>query len=231
MTATISIFENVLLITFVALALISAVVGSLRRARTAAHRQLDLDVLARRLSFDDFHSRRDDDFAAGWGFLSPLAQGEDRFAFNILRGRYHDQSLFIFDYHFRTSSGKQRQEHYCTFLMLVFKEVFPQIRIQPESLGMKIADALGLGGDIKFESAAFAKLYGVRSADKKFAYDVCNTQMIEYLLANPGLRVEIQGPALLLAFEPQLPVSRIEFELQRLVEIRSRMPEYLFAQS
>jgi len=68
----------------------------------------------------------------------------------------------------------------------------------------------------------------VRSPDKKFAYDVCNPQMIEYLLMNPGLQVEIQGPALLLVFEPQLPVGQIESNLQRLIEIRSRLPEYLF---
>jgi hypothetical protein len=47
--------------------------------------------------------------------------------------------------------------------------------------------------------------------------------------ANRNLQVEIQGPViLLLAFEPQLPVGQIESNLQRLVEIRSRLPEYLF---
>src|ERR1035441_7551738 len=92
----------------------------------------------------------------------------------------------------------------------------------------KMAAALGLEDDIKFESAEFARTYRVQSKDKRFAYDVCNPQMIEYLLANPGLQVEIQGPVILLAFEPQVPVSRIEFNLQRLVEIRTRLPEYLF---
>ena len=68
----------------------------------------------------------------------------------------------------------------------------------------------------------------MRSPDKKFAYDVCNPQMMEYLLKNPGLQVEIQGPVLSLVFEPQLPVGQIESNLQRLIEIRSRLPEYLF---
>jgi hypothetical protein len=68
----------------------------------------------------------------------------------------------------------------------------------------------------------------VRSQDKRFAYDVCNPQMMEYLLANRDLEVEIQGPVILLAFESQLPVGQIEFNLQRLIEIRSRLPQYLF---
>jgi hypothetical protein len=43
-------------------------------------------------------------------------------------------------------------------------------------------------------------MFRVRCRDKKFAYDVCNPQMIEYLLSNRGLDIEIQGPAILLAF-------------------------------
>ena len=209
-----------------------AVVGiwqSLRQSRAARQRVLDLRALAARLSFEDFNPNRDERFAVGWGFLERLAQGQERYAFNILRGTYQDQSLFVFDYHFQTGSGKQKLEHNCTFLMLIFKEVFPSVTIGPESLRLKIAEAFGVADDIKFESAEFSRTFCVRSPDKKFAYDVCNPQMIDYLLTNPGLQIEIQGPALLLAFEPQLPVNRIEFNLQRLIEIRSRLPEYLFA--
>jgi hypothetical protein len=201
---------------------------TVRESRAKRQRVSDLQGLATRLGFEDFNPNRDVGFAMGWGFLSRLAQGQDRYAFNILRGTYHEQALFIFDYHYQTGSGKSRQEHNCTLLMLVFKESFPQVSIGPESLGEKITAAFGVGNDIKFESAEFSRKFCVRSPDKKFAYDVCNPQMIEYLLANPGLQVEIQGPALLLAFEPQLPVERIEFNLQRLIEIRSRLPEYLF---
>jgi len=206
----------------------ASILAGLRKGRAARLRSLQLQMLVDRLKFDDFNPNRDVGFAMGWGFLSRLAQGQDRYAFNILRGTYHEQALFIFDYHYQTGSGKSRQERNCTLLMLVFKEAFPQVSIGPESLGAKIAEAFGVGSDIKFESAEFSRKFCVRSPDKKFAYDVCNPQMIEYLLMNPGLQIEIQGPALLLAFEPQLPVERIEFNLQRLIEIRSRLLEYLF---
>jgi hypothetical protein len=192
---------------------------------------LDLQSLAMRLEFDDFNPNHDEDFAQGWGFLDRLDRGNDRYAFNILRGKYHDQTLFVFDYHCQTGSGKNREEHYSTLLMLVFKAVFSQMSIGPASLRSKIAEAFGIANDIKFESAEFSRAFCVRSPDKKFAYDVCNPQMIEYLLMNPGLQVEIQGPALLLVFEPQLPIGQVEANLQRLVEIRSRLPEYLFSQN
>jgi hypothetical protein len=207
---------------------VAAIVATIKQGRAARQRSLDLQTLAARLEFDDFNSNHDEGFAMGWGFLSRLAQGNDRYAFNILRGTYHEQSLFVFDYHYQTGSGKSRKEHYSTLLMLVCKEIFPQVSIGPESLRSKIAAAFGVGNDIKFESAEFSRRFCVRSPDKKFAYDVCNPQMIEYLLANRDLQIEIQGPVILLVFEPQLPVGQVESNLQRLVEIRSRLPEYLF---
>jgi hypothetical protein len=220
--------ENLIFVLWFCVVVIAGIFWGLCQKRAGRRRSFDLQSLAGRLQFDDFNPNRDEGFAMGWGFLSRLAQGQDRYAFNILRGTYHEQALFIFDYHYQTGSGKSRQEHNCTLLMLVFKEAFPQVSIGPESLGAKIAEAFGVGNDIKFESAEFSRKFCVRSPDKKFAYDVCNPQMIEYLLMNPGLQIEIQGPVILLAFEPQLPVERIEFNLQRLIEIRSRLPEYLF---
>jgi hypothetical protein len=157
-----------------------------------------------------------------------LKRGDDRYAFNVLRGAYHGQSLFVFDHHYCTGSGKKRDDHYGTVLMLVCREAFPLLTIQPQSLSERMVEAFGLGDEIQFESAEFSRQFCVRSVDKKFAYDVCHPRMMEYLLQNPGLRVDVQGPALLLAFEPQLAAAQIELNLQRLIEIRSLMPDYLF---
>lgn len=222
---------TVLQFLFVGLVGIAAILGTIRQQRAGRNRSSDLQALALRLGFDDFNPRRDEEFIMGWGFLSQLSQGGDRYAFNILRGTYHEQSLFVFDYHYQTGSGKNREEHYATLLMLVVKEAFPQLTIGPETLSQKIESAFGIGDAIKFESAEFSRKFCVRSKDKKFAYDVCNPQMIDYLLQNPGLQAEFQGPVISLIFEPQLPVEEIEFNLQRLIEIRSRLPEYLFTDS
>ena len=137
----------------------------------------------------------------------------------------------FFDHHFKTGSGKSREEHFGTILMLIVKEAFPRVAIGPESLRAKIAAAFGVGDDIHFESAEFSRTFCVRSPDKKFAYDVCPPQMMEYLMANRGLEIEIQGPVISLAFEPQLPAGQVEANLQRLIEIRSRLPEYLFSKA
>ncbi len=222
--------ETVFTVLIVGAFVVAGIVGSINQMRARRNRSFELQLLTTQLGFDDFNPARDEEFAMGWGFLNRLARGEDRYAFNLLRGIYHEQRLFVFDYHYQTGSGKNRKDHYSTIFMLVCKEAFPQVTIKPENLLSRLAAAFD-GEDIKFESAEFSKTFRVRSADKKFAYDVCNPQMMEYLLANRDLEVEIQGPAILLAFEPQLPVGQIEFNLQRLIEIRSRLPEYLFTQN
>ncbi len=233
MAATHNTGMNIVLVLVAIWIVVAAIVSALKSGRAERHRSLALQLLATRLGFDDFNPDRDEGFAMGWGFLNRLAQGNDRYAFNILRGTYHEQKLFVFDYHYQTGSGKSLEDHYLTVLMLVGQEAFPQVTIEPggENLLAKMAAAFGVGDDIKFESAEFARTFHVRSKDKRFAYDVCNPQMIEYLLANRDLAVEIQGPVILLAFKPQLPAGQIEFNLQRLIEIRSRLPEYLFAQT
>jgi hypothetical protein len=201
---------------------------ALKQKRAVDRRQLDLQMLGVRLGFDDFNPGCDANFAMGWGFLSRLSQGENRYAFNIFRGTYHDQKLFIFDYHYQIGSGNKREDHLGTMLMLIVKEVFPKVTIGPQNLSARLAAAFGVGGEIKFESAEFSQRFCVQSADRKFAYDVCSPQMMDYLLANRDLDVEIQGPVISIGFEPQLPTGNIEFNLQRLAEIRSLMPQYLF---
>jgi hypothetical protein len=143
--------------------------------------------------------------------------------------------VLVFDYHYKTHSTdskgrRQTQHHYFSFFILILPQSFPELKITRESLLSKIAQAFGYD-DIDFESAEFSKAFCVRSKDKKFAYDVCNAKMIEYLLANKDLSIEMERNALALAFGNRLSAEQIEFNLQRLEEIRLRLPEYLFTQN
>jgi hypothetical protein len=212
---------------FIAIFAVVALIGGVLQSQRARKRSSDLQALAPQLGFDSFSPEHDHGFAAAWSFLSRLCQGDDRYAFNIFEGTYQDQKMFLFDYHYGTGSGKNREEHYFTMFMLVIKEAFPKLTIGPESLLSKIEGAFD-STNIKFESAEFSRVYCVHSGDKKFAYDVCNPQMIEYLLANRGLEIEIQGPVIALVFKPQLPVEQYQSNLQRLGQIRALLPQYLF---
>lgn len=192
-----------------------------------------LNELALRLGLN-FSAAEDYALAERYGFLKQLAQGDDRYARNVLSGIYQQNQVLVFDYHYATyhtdKSGTHKEDHWFSFFILTLPAVFPDLTIRRENFFTKIAEVFGYQ-DINFESAEFSKAFNVRSADKKFAYDVCNSKMMEYLLANRDLSIEIENNVLALAFTTRLSVEVIEADLQRLVEIRSRLPEYLFTQN
>jgi hypothetical protein len=172
--------------------------------------------------------------AERYEFLDHLAQGDNRYAFNVLAGYYQQNEVLVFDFHYETYStdskgNRTTNHHYFSFFILRLPRSLPELRITKEGLLSKIAQAFGYA-DIDFESAEFSRAFCVRSRDKRFAYDVCNAQMIDFLLANRDLSIEIERDALSLAFDSQLSVEAIETNLQRLLEIRSRLPDYLFNQ-
>ena len=176
----------------------------------------------------------DHDYGTGqyYGFLNALAQGDDRYAFNVLSGQYGGAEVVSFDYHYETHSTdskghRQTSHHYLSVFALSLPMSFPELRIAKEGIFSKIAQAFGYQ-DIDFESAEFSRTFCVRSGDKKFAYDFCNAQMMEYLLANRDLSIEVEGSSLAFVFPGQLKIDEIESNLSRLLKVRSLMPEYLF---
>ncbi|MDI9431876.1 MAG: hypothetical protein QM570_09165 [Planctomycetota bacterium] len=220
----------VVIVAVVALIVVGAIAGHLS---TRKRREAML-ALATRLGLR-FDPGKDRDLARRFEFLDRLRQGSNRYAFNVLTGRYHDQDVTVFDYHYEThsSDSKGHQEthhHYLSFFLLRLPASFPELGIGPEGFFSRIAQAIGYD-DIDFESHEFSRRFCVRSKDKKFAYDVCNARMIEYLLAHPDLTIEIERDALAISFSRRLKPEQIEPNLQRLTQVRSLLPEYLFARS
>lgn len=208
--------------------------GAIYSAIAAKKRREELFMLAARLGLN-FNPAEDHELAKRFGFLDKLAQGSNRYAFNVISGAYRQNQVLVFDYHYETQSTDSKgntttNHHYFSFFILLLPMNFPDLKITRESLLSRIAEALGYE-DIKFESAEFSRAFCVRSKDKKFAYDVCNAQMMEYLLANRDLSIEIEGPALALAFNTRLSAPELEADLQRLLEIRLRLPDYLFTKA
>jgi hypothetical protein len=216
-----------LVIAFVIVAVMGAIYGIV----AARKRREGLFELAQRLNMN-FNGGEDYGIPGRSGFLKQLDQGDHRYATNVLSGTYQQNEILVFDYHFQTyhtdKTGTHTDHHWFSFFILTLPAVFPDLTIRRENFFTKVAEVFGYQ-DIKFESAEFSRTFCVRSPDKKFAYDVCNTKMMEYLLANRDLSVEIENEVIALAFNTRFSVEQIESNLQRLVEIRSRLPEYLLA--
>jgi hypothetical protein len=220
--------QALIIVAFIALFIVLLVAGliSTRKRRDA------MVALAAKLGLR-FEPQKNYDLARRSRFLDKLRSGSNQYAFNILSGTYREHEVMIFDYHYETHStdskgNRQTHHHYFSFFIMHLPVSFPELVICKEGFFSKIAQALGYD-DIDFESSEFSRKFCVRSRDKKFAYDVCNGRMIEYLLANTDLTIEIENNALAISFDSQLAPERIEPNLNRLVELRSLMPDYLFS--
>ena len=214
---------HLVIVGFIAIAVVVGILGYI----SALKRREAMAAVAAKLGLH-FAPGKNREMARRYRFLDKLRRGSSRYAFNILSGSYKGHDLILFDYHYRTGSGKNTQHHYISFFILHLTVSFPELAIGPEGFFSKIAQAIGYD-DIDFESHEFSRRFCVRSRDKKFAYDVCNARMIEYLLSNTDLSIEIEGDALAISFSRRLSPERIEPNLNRLLTVRSLMPEYLFS--
>ncbi len=222
--------EPLIIVGVIAVVVVLAIVGYISARK---RRQAMLDLAARLgLRWDP---QKDWDLAERYSFLNKLRAGSNRYAFNTLSGNYQGQDVLAFDYHYETHStdskgNRQTHHHYFSCFTLHLPRSFPELVIGREGFFSKIAQAFGYD-DIDFESHEFSRKFCVRSPDKKFAYDVCNARMMEYLLANDDLTIEIDQDSLALTFNSRLDPARIEPSLNRLVTLRSLMPDYLFTGS
>jgi hypothetical protein len=93
----------------------------------------------------------------------------------------------------RTTTRTRIVNHNFSYLILELPfEGMPDLIIRREHLFDKLASFFGKD-DIDFESGEFSRKYYVKSANRKFAYDVVNQRMIEFLLeTEPGL-VDIEN--------------------------------------
>jgi hypothetical protein len=215
--------QPLIVIGFFALFAVVLVVGFL----SAKKRREAMFSLAARLGMR-FEPAKNRSLANHYRFLDKLRRGSNRYAYNILSGNYKGHDMMAFDYHYKTGSGKNTHHHHFSFFILHLGATFPELVIGPEGVFSKIAQAVGYD-DIDFESHEFSSKFCVRSADKKFAYDVCNARMIEYLLSNRDFSIEIESSALAMSFNRRLSPDMIEPNLNRLVTVRSLMPDYLFS--
>lgn len=179
----------------------------------------------------DFSPAKDHTLADTYGFLNKLAQGSNRYAFNVLSGDHRGNRVLVFDHHHEThstnSKGQRRtQHHYYSVFILTLPQIFPELTITREGIFSKIAQAFGYD-DIDFESHEFSRKFCVRCKDKKFAYDICHSRMMEFLLENDDLNIEFDLHVVALLFDGCIRPEAVRSNLERLIAIRDFIPDYV----
>jgi hypothetical protein len=195
-------------------------------------RRAALQAIAAKLNLRFYN--RDASIAGTYSFLDHMAEGDNRYAFNVMQGEYRGHQVLLYDYHFETQSTDSKghtetTHHYYCYTMIEQSLVFPELRIYPEGLLSKIGQMLGYS-DIDFESSEFSRAFTVRGKDKKFAYDICHTRMMEYLLAHRNTHLEIENRCVALCNQNKMKPDQVIANLDHLVKIRELFPEYLYRQ-
>jgi hypothetical protein len=176
------------------------------------------------LKYERGHSAQ---LIAQFACLNRMHYGEKKHIRGTFTGRYRKHQVVVFDMRYETCSLQPQPPDVYTFYILMLPKQFPETTIYHEGLISKIKQFTG-AGDIAFESHEFSRKFCVRSASPRFAYDFCNSRMIEFLLQNTDLSVEVDEDALCISFNEPIKYENMKKELNRLVAIRDLMPEYLF---
>lgn len=141
------------------------------------------------------------DWDARWPQFECFQRGHSRRAFNILSGRLgaDGPQCALGEYEFREThgSGKNRRTVTYRFGFTIIDSGYtgiPDMLIRQENLLDKVAGFLGFD-DIDFESVEFSKRYMVKCSDKRFAYDLIDAQMMEFLLHEGTPNIDLGGGA------------------------------------
>ncbi len=162
-----------------------------------------------------------------YGFLDRLQIGHSRRGFHVVRGEWGGRRAAAFQFRYTVGSGKNQHTVHVGVALLHLERAFPEFLIGPENFLHRIAGAFGYE-DVDFESVAFSNAFNVRCRDKKFAYDFCNSRMIEFLMEHREAGLEQEAGVMAVMREGRLRAEHLDGMFEFLASVRERMPDYLF---
>ena len=135
------------------------------------------------------------------------------------------------DYRYETSSAfNDDTRKVTTFSYLIAKSPWdhtPSLLIRPEGFMDRMA-ALAGAEDINFESEVFSRMYHVSCTDRKFAYDLIDRSMIEFLIeTRPPLVDMEQGDLCISDDDRTWEPERFRSQLDWIIGFYGRWPRHL----
>jgi hypothetical protein len=143
-----------------------------------------------------------------------------------MTGQFEGFQINMFDYQYSTGSGRSRETHELSIVAFDTDMLFVELFIRPENMMDKVAATMGFD-DINFESDEFNRAIYVKSQDKKFAYDVITTTMMEFLLANQGWSIQMRGRTVIVYNGQLLSADEFLDAANFTREFIQLLPEYL----
>jgi hypothetical protein len=185
------------------------------------------------LSFNPDSDRDHDDRFRQFSIFS---RGRSRKAYNTLSGTCqlmgHEVELIMGDYKYTvdSGSGKNRRSttHRVSYLLIgVPIDRVPSLVIRPEKFFDKLAAMVGFD-DIDFESVEFSRKFLVSSDNKRFAYDLIDPRMMEFLMKDKALALDMEaGHLCVLDGRRRWDVPTFSQRLQWVLAFFDQWPEHV----
>jgi hypothetical protein len=173
-----------------------------------------------------FSPGKDRSFDSKYPNVNCLQKGDSRYAYNIMMGMLTGREFLGCDYHYGTGSGKSRQEHHISLVIVKSPILLEPLFIRPENFFDKFAEFAGFN-DIDFESAEFSKKFYVKSPDKKWAYDIIHPRMMEFLLASPEFSIQFDLLSIIVYRDTTFSPAEFEDAANLVNGIFERIPDYV----
>lgn len=160
--------------------------------------------------------------------------GDRRRASNLVSGVFRDRPIVLFDYEYmedRTDADGKRSTSTYRFsgVKVEIDLRCPPTVLRRERVTTKLANALGLGSDIQFESDAFNRAFEVRSGSQQFAFTLVDASMMEWLMAHASdLDIQFE-PGELVVLTRRLPWTEMEALAGRVHDFIERFPRLVWA--
>jgi hypothetical protein len=184
--------EGMFFLLFVVVALGMLAFGVLLYYQEKQRRE-DLRSVAGKLGFS-FSPEGDPYLLGRLGQFHLFSQGRSRKVRNLMRGEIQEIAVSLFDYRYKTGSGKHSHTHDQTVVLFESERLeLPFFTLRPEGLFHKMAGALGYE-DIDFDgSPAFSDAYLLKGTDEDQIRAIFGPEVQAYYTRHGHLWTEGEG--------------------------------------
>lgn len=164
-----------------------------------------------------------------WG--APFGVGFGRAALDVLTSSGPGRPTLCFTYRYKTQSSDGKttstQTHHFSIYSARLPKALPELHVGRENILTSLARAVGVH-DIEFESEDFNREFKVTGDDRKFASDVINPQMMQFLMDGAAPGFTIVGADIVLVRSGRLDLQSVLPTLAYLEAVVGHIPEFVW---
>jgi hypothetical protein len=140
----------------------------------------------------------------------------------MFAGDYRGRGMCALDYFYTTSNGKTTQTHNVHLVALNLPTALPPLTVSKDSALQR-----AFSNDIELESQVFNDAFRIDCADQRYASAVLHPQLMEWMLANPGLEWQLAGNALVSWGYGAFTAPDVQARLEAMTGVIDRIPRFV----